>query len=95
MKQDRIFIFLFSISNSYIPHFWREAQFRVFTPGERKALGKPHISILSTRNVICSFGGEGGGGGGVAAVTFLCKTSWKNSIVFSKALTFRNHLCRI
>ena len=33
----------------------------------------------------------GGGGGGGAAVTFLCKTSWKNSIVFSKALTFRNH----
>ena len=55
---------------------------------------KPHISIFSTRNVICSFGG-GGGGSGFAAVTFLCKTSWKNSIVFSKALTFRNHHCRI
>ncbi len=26
-------------------------------------------------------------------MTFLCKTSWKNSIVFSKALTFRNHAC--
>ncbi len=26
--------------------------------------GKPHISILSTRNVICSFGGEGVGGRG-------------------------------
>ena len=54
--------------------------------------------MLSTRNVKCSFGagdGGGGGGGGVAAVTFLCKTSWKNSIVFSKALTFWNHLCRI
>ena len=38
------------------------------------------------------WGWGGGGGGGVAAVTFLCKTSWKNSIVFSKALTFRNHL---
>jgi hypothetical protein len=63
---------------------WRRATF----------LRKPHISILlflSTRNVICSFGG----GGGFAAVTFLCKTSWKNSIVFSKALTFRNHLRRI
>jgi hypothetical protein len=33
-------------------------------------LGKPHISIFSTRNVICSFGG---GGGGFTAVTFLCK----------------------
>jgi hypothetical protein len=33
-------------------------------PGTR--LGKPRISILCTRNVICSFGG---GGGGVAAVT--------------------------
>jgi hypothetical protein len=32
----------------------------------------------------------GGRGGRVAAVTFVCKTSWKNSIVFSKALTFRN-----
>ena len=31
-------------------------------------LGKPHISIFSTRNVICSFGG-----GGFVAVTFLCK----------------------
>jgi hypothetical protein len=52
----------------------------------RKYFFQPHISILSTRNVICSFwGGGGGGGGGVAAVTFLCKTSWKNSIVFSKA----------
>ena len=29
-----------------------------------------------------------GGGGGVAALMFLCKTSWKNSIVFSKALNF-------
>jgi hypothetical protein len=29
--------------------------------------------------------GGGGGGGRFAAVTFLCKTSWKNSIVFSKA----------
>ena len=26
-------------------------------------LGNPHISIFSTRNVICSFGGGGGGGG--------------------------------
>jgi hypothetical protein len=34
-------------------------------------------------------------GVGFAAVTFLCKTSWKNSIVFSKTLTFRNHLCSI
>ena len=25
-------------------------------------LGKPHISIFSTRKVICSFGGGGGGG---------------------------------
>ena len=30
-------------------------------------------------------GGGGGGGGGAAAVTFLCKTSWKNWIVVSKA----------
>ena len=43
-------------------------------------LGKPRISILSTRNVICTFGG-----GGLTAVTFLCKTSWKNSIVFFKS----------
>ena len=28
-------------------------------------LEKPHISILSTRNVIYSFGGGGGGGGGL------------------------------
>ncbi len=28
----------------------------------------------------------GGGGGGLAAVTFLCKTSWKNSIVFFQSL---------
>ena len=34
-----------------------------------------------TRNVICSFGG-----GVLAAVTFLCKTSWKNSIVFFESL---------
>ena len=39
--------------------------------------------------------GWGVGGGGLAAVTFLCKTSWKKSIVFSKALTFRNHHCKI
>jgi hypothetical protein len=50
-------------------------------------LGKPRILILSTRNVIWTFGG-----GRFAAVTFLCETSWKNSIVFLKALTFRNHL---
>ena len=36
-----------------------------------------------------------GGGGSFAPVTFFCKTSWKNSIVFSKALTFRNHHCKI
>ena len=29
-------------------------------------LGKPHISIFSTRNVICSFVGVGGGGGFVS-----------------------------
>ena len=31
---------------------------------------------------------EGGGGGvrGFAAVTFLCETSWKNSIVFFESL---------
>ena len=39
------------------------------------------MSILCTRNVICSFGG-----GGLAAVTSLCKTSWKNSIVFFASL---------
>jgi hypothetical protein len=38
------------------------------------------ISILYPWNIICSFGG-----GGVAALTFLCKTSWKNSILFLKA----------
>ncbi len=37
--------------------------------------------MLCTRNVICSFGG-----GGLATVTFLCKTSWKNSIVFFASL---------
>ena len=43
------------------------------------------------------FGGFflGGGGGGLAAVTFLCKTSWKNSIVFFKSLNIRNHHCKI
>ena len=34
-----------------------------------------------TRETSCSFWG----GGGVAALTFLCKTSWKNSILFLKA----------
>ncbi len=53
---------------------------------EKELLGKPHISILSTRNVICSFGGGGG-----AAVTF----HGKIRSFFSKALTFRNHLCKI
>ena len=52
----------------------------------RRDLGKPHISILSTRNVICSFGGGGGGGQLLAAVTFLCETSWKNSIAFFESL---------
>ena len=41
-------------------------------------LGKRHISILSTRSVIWTLGGEGGG---VAPVTFLGKKSWKISIV--------------
>ena len=40
-------------------------------------LGKRHISILSTRNVIWTLGG----GGGVAPVTFLGEKSWKISIV--------------
>ena len=43
-------------------------------------LGKPHISILPTRNVNCTFGG---GGGGLAAVAFFCDT-WKNSIFLLK-----------
>ena len=29
---------------------------------------------------------SGGGGGGLAAVMFLCQTSWKNSIVFFESL---------
>ena len=46
-------------------------------------LGKPHISILPTRNVNCTFGGGGGGGEGLAAVTFFCDT-WNNSIFLLK-----------
>ena len=39
-------------------------------------LGKRHISILSTRNVMWTLGG-----GGLAPVTFLREKSWKISIV--------------
>ena len=34
-------------------------------------LGKRHISIFTTRNVIVTFGDGGGGGGGVGVMTFL------------------------
>ncbi len=43
-----------------------------------------HVDFVHERDVICSFGG--GGFPGLAAVTFLCKTSWKNSIVFFASL---------
>jgi hypothetical protein len=52
-------------------------------------LGKPDF-VHEKRHMDVE--GEGGGG---CSLTFLCKTSWNNSIVFSKALIFRNHLCRI
>ena len=42
-----------------------------------KNLGKCHISILSTRNVIWTLGGIGG----LAPVTFLGEKSWTISIV--------------
>ena len=42
-------------------------------------LGKRHISILSTRNVIWTVGG--GGAEGFAPVKFRGKKSWKISIV--------------
>ena len=42
-------------------------------------LGKRHIPILSTRNVMWTLGG--GGGGGLAPVTVLGEKSWKISMV--------------
>jgi hypothetical protein len=44
-----------------------------------------HIDFVHEKRHMFVWGGGGGGGGGDAAVTFLCKTSWKNSMVFSKA----------
>ena len=43
--------------------------------------GKPRISIFPTKNVNFT----SGGGGILAAVTFLCDTSWENSIFLLKS----------
>jgi hypothetical protein len=66
----------------------RTHQNRYFVPKHTglACLGKPHTDIDFVHEKRYMFiWGCWWGGGGFAAVTFLCKISWKNSIVFSKA----------